>query len=228
MYKRLKEAGFRARRPLVRPTLRQRHRNYRVTWGQNHQWTQHQWRKVLFSDESRFKLRQSDGRNRVYRRTGERFEDDCIFQTEAFGGGSVIVWAGISIGGRTDLVFVDGNLNSQLYINEILRPHVLPYLGAMEDGAIFQDDNARPHRGRIVTAFLEQNGVQHMNWPAISPDMSPIEHLRDMLDRQLRPQIVKNSTLNDVRRHLQAAWHNVPQQQIDRLIRSMSRGVLAQ
>ena len=139
-----------------------------------------------------------------------------------------MVWAGISIGGRTDLVFVDGNLNSQRYINEILRPPVRPYLGAMEDGAIFQDDNARPHRGRIVTAFLEQNGVQHMNWPVISPDMSPIEHLRDMLDRQLRPQIVKNSTLNDVRRHLQAAWHNVPQQQIDRLIRSMSRGVLAQ
>ena len=60
-----------------------------------------------------------------------------------------------------------------------------------------------------------------MNWPAISPDMSPIEHLWDILDRQIRPQIDENSTLNDVRRLLQAAWQNVPQQQIDRLIRSM-------
>ena len=132
-----------------------------------------------------------------------------------------MVWAGISIGGRTDLVFIDGNLNSRRYIDEVLRPHVLPYLAAIGNGAIFQDNNARPHRGRIVVDFLQENAVEHMEWPAISPDMSPIEHLWDIFDREIRSEITQNTTLHDLRRMLQNAWQRISQQQINRLIRSM-------
>ena len=59
------------------------------------------------------------------------------------------------------------------------------------------------------------------DWPASSPDMSPIEHLWDILDRKIRPNINENSTLNDVRQLLQREWQSIPQKQIDRLIRSM-------
>ena len=38
-----------------------------------------------------------------------------------------MVWAGISVNLRTKLYIVNGNLNSQLYIDEILRPLVLPF-----------------------------------------------------------------------------------------------------
>ena len=53
-----------------------------------------------------------------------------------------------------DLVIVDGNLNSRRYIDEILRPVVVPYVQNMGQGALFQDDNVRPHRARIVDAYL--------------------------------------------------------------------------
>ena len=96
-----------------------------------------------------------------------------------------MVCAGISIGGRTDLVFNDGNLNSGRYIDEVLRLHVRPYFVAIGNEAIFQDDNVRPHRGRIVVDFLQENAVEHMEWPAISPDMSAIEHLWDILEREI-------------------------------------------
>ena len=121
----------------------------------------------------------------MYGKLRQRYEDDCVFETKAFDGGSVMVWAGISIGGRTDLVFIDGNLDSRRYIDEVLRPHVLSYLAAIGNGAIFQDDNVRPHRGKNVVDFLEENGVEHMEWPAISPDMSAIEHLWDILEREI-------------------------------------------
>ena len=68
-------------------------------------------------------------------------------ETEAYVGGSVMVWGGISLNGRTELVIIDGNLTSQRYVDEILIPHVIPYLGAIGNNAIFQDDNARPTEG---------------------------------------------------------------------------------
>ena len=69
------------------------------------------------------------------------------------------VW--ITAHGKTDLVIVDGNLNSRRYIDEILRPVVVPYVQNMGQGALFQDDNCRPHRARIVDAYMHAAGTNH-------------------------------------------------------------------
>ena len=45
------------------------------------------WRRVMFSDESRFSLQRSDRRQRVYRRLGERYSDACVREVDRFGGG---------------------------------------------------------------------------------------------------------------------------------------------
>ncbi|KAI5708985.1 hypothetical protein M8J76_007589 [Diaphorina citri] len=75
--------------------------------GLNHvDWTDAQWDRVLFSDETRVCLNSPDGRERVLRRRGERFTDACMSEREPYGGGSVMFWAGISSEGRTELVSV--------------------------------------------------------------------------------------------------------------------------
>ena len=84
--------------------------------------------RFFFSDESRFALSSSDGRIRVYRRRNERYADCCVLQQDRFGGGSVMVWAGINYGYRTQLVIIDGNLNAQKYRGRVLAPHVVPLL----------------------------------------------------------------------------------------------------
>ena len=56
-----------------------------------------------------------------------------------------MVWAGVTMNQRTWLCIVDGNLNAQRYVNEILRPVVVLFLCRMSQGAILQGDNARPH-----------------------------------------------------------------------------------
>ncbi|GFV16074.1 uncharacterized protein TNCV_808531 [Trichonephila clavipes] len=42
-------------------------------------------------------------------------------------------------------------------------------------GAIYQQDNARPHTARLSQQCLQEYDV--LPWPARSPDLSPIEHV---------------------------------------------------
>jgi hypothetical protein len=68
--------------------------------------------RSLTLDACPFNLSIADGRVRVFRRRDEIFADNCLLERDRFGGGSVVVWAGI-IGGRmTDLVVIRGNLNA--------------------------------------------------------------------------------------------------------------------
>ena len=46
-------------------------------------------------------------------------------------------------------------------------------------------DNARPHRAQIVQHLLQQEAVQTIPWPAMSPDMNPIEHYGTLLAKRL-------------------------------------------
>ena len=48
------------------------------------------------------------------------------------------------------------------------------------------DDNARPHRSRAVTAYLQSEAVTCVPCPAMSPDVNPIENIWDMLCRRIQ------------------------------------------
>ena len=223
---RLSEYGLRCRRPYHGPMLRRRHRNLRMQWVQRHvRWTQIQWNTVVFSDESRFCLRRSDGRARVYRRRGERYADACVQEVDRFGGGSIMVWGGISFHHRSPLVIVDRNLNAQRYRDEILQPVVVPLFTANPRLTFFQQDNARCHVARICIDFLQQQNLALLPWPAVSPDLSPIEHLWDNLDRRIRRR--NPQTLRDLRTMLVQEWDAIPQFEIQTLIRSMRRRCVA-
>lgn len=80
----------------------------------------------------------------------------------------MVVWAGISKNHRTPLYVVNKIFTGQHYRNEIVQPLVIPLLERIEPGAWFQDDNARSYRARVVTNFLQQQNVQHMDWSAYS------------------------------------------------------------
>ena len=150
---RLHSAGLRARRPYVGVPLSQRHRQARLAWTrQNRRWTNQQWATVLFTDESRFLLDMLDRRHCVWRRRGERYANCAITEHDPYGGGSLMVWSGISVRSCTELLVLNGTLTGQRYINEVLQPVVLPFV--QQHYVVLQDDNARPHRARIVQQFL--------------------------------------------------------------------------
>lgn len=221
---RLHAAGLRARIPVKRPAMSALNRVRRLRWCRQHRrWNFHDWGNVLFSDESRFCLKKVDGRVHVWRRRGERYSSTCIQDVTPYGGGSVMVWGGISSNGRTALVPIDGNLNARGYIDDVLEPHAIPQVYGMGPNAVLQDDNARPHRARIVDQHLQIRHVNRMDWPACSPDLNPIEHLWDQLGRAVRKRVDDRTTLEGLRDLLIQEWNAIPQRNIVNLIRSMRR-----
>ncbi|GFX39049.1 transposable element Tcb2 transposase [Trichonephila clavipes] len=113
-----------------------------------------------------------------------------------------------------------GTLTSQRYVDDILRPHVGPFLNG-PPGAIFQQDNARPHTARVAQDFLRH--FQTLPWPARCPDLSPVEHVWDQLKRQM-PSC---HSIHDLELAAQDLWAHLPQDNIRCIINSMPDRVAA-
>ena len=73
---------------------------------------------------------------------------------------------------------IEGNLNSNSYVSEVLEPEVVPFLQGIPE-AIFQQDNARLHIEKSVRDFCSTQHMKLFSWSAYLPDISPIEHVWD-------------------------------------------------
>ena len=143
----------------------------------------------------------------MYRRLGERYSDACVREVDRFGGGvSVMVWGGNSHGVKTPLVVIQGNLTAVRYRDQVLMPHVLPLVNA--HNLTFQ------HVARVCRDFLNQNNVQVLDWPPYSPDLNPIEHLWDALDRRVRKRVNVPNNVAQLQLALIQEWNNIPQRTI--------------
>jgi hypothetical protein len=74
---------------------------------------------------------------------------------------AVMVWGCISHDCKLDLVTIQGNLTGDQYIRDVLQPVVVPHFDnhPLATRPVYMDDNARPHRSRAVTAYLQSEAV---------------------------------------------------------------------
>jgi transposase len=54
--------------------------------------------------------------------------------------------------------------------------------------------------------YHEQNNINVLPWPSKSPDLNPIEHLWDQLDKRVRQRQPLPQTLDQLRQMLQQEW----------------------
>ena len=72
-----------------------------------------------------------------------------------------------------------------------------------------------------MDAYLQQVGVNRMDWPACSSDFNPFEHVWDELDRWGYNHIPPTDSQN-LFQMLQAEWQALPQRYFTGLVNSMS------
>ena len=137
-----------------------------------------------------------------------------------------MVCCAIAYHGRSQLLRIVGNLNSNRYINEVLQPQALPFLQSFP-GAVFQQSHARRHIATTVQSLFAKRQVQLLPWPAYSPDMSPIEQVWDFVGRRLArdPRLVASAV--ELWVSIQTIWNALPQADIQNLFDSMPRRVAA-
>ncbi|KAJ8880554.1 hypothetical protein PR048_017024 [Dryococelus australis] len=119
------------------------------------------------------------------------------------------------------LVFVRGSMNTEAYCN-ILDNEILPTLGFFGmDPYYFQDDNARCRVSRAPMQWYADSTVRRLDWPAQRPDLNPIEHFWDELDRRVRAGQVRPKSIAQLMEWLQEEWRRILVDVLQTLVESM-------
>ncbi|UYV83350.1 hypothetical protein LAZ67_23000733 [Cordylochernes scorpioides] len=220
---RLVANGLHSCRPLRRLPLTPPNRRQRLEWCRARSTWMTEWHRVVFSDESRFCLSSDSRRVRVWRRRGERSNPAAIVERPTVRQRGIMVWGAIAYDSRSPLLRIQGTMTAQRYVDDVLRPVTLPYLQGVPN-ALYQQDNARPHNARISQQALQD--VQMLPWPPYSPDLSPIEHVWDIIGRRLHA-LPQPRSEDELWQMVEREWRAIPQDAIRTLIDSLPRRVAA-
>ncbi|XP_065642735.1 uncharacterized protein LOC136074357 [Hydra vulgaris] len=185
------------------------------------------WRKVCFSDESKFQILDNKA-SFVRRRVGEKFNPDCIIKTLKHPL-SIMVWSVICGKGTGRLYIVQGTMRQDQY-KEVLEQKLIPQvLEWFPDGEfIFMQDTAPCHMAKSIKKFLGEKKIPLLDWPGNSPDLNPIENLWELLKREVSlKELVTNKT--QLIEKLIEGWHRNPhiKELAQKCIDSMPRRVEA-
>uniref|UniRef100_A0A8P4G4M8 Transposable element Tcb1 transposase n=1 Tax=Dicentrarchus labrax TaxID=13489 RepID=A0A8P4G4M8_DICLA len=231
VHRSLLRIGLRRYRPVRVPMLTPVHCRERLQWALEHQnWTTEQWKKVAWSDESCFLLHHVDGQVRVRRLRGEHIAPGCSVDRQQVEGGVVMLWAMFCWETLGPAIHVDVTLTPTSYL-DIVADHVHPFMETVfSDGSgLFQQDNAPCHKAEMVQEWFEEhnNDFRVLTWPPNSPDLNPVEHLWDALDKQVRSMESPPHNLQDLKDLLQTSWCQIPQHTFRGLVESMPQRVRA-
>ncbi len=179
------------------------------------------WKSVLWSDEPKFDILVGNHGRRVLR-AKEKGDLPAYYQRSVQKPASLMVWGCISAYGMGSLHVLEGTMNAERNI-KVLEQHMFPSRRCLFQGrpCVFQQDNAKPHTAAITTAWFRSRRVRVLNWPACSPDLSPIENIWWIIKwkiRQRRPR-----TLQQLETYIRQEWDQIPKPKLQKLITSMPR-----
>ncbi|GBN19316.1 Transposable element Tc1 transposase [Araneus ventricosus] len=227
----LLDMGLCSRRPTRVPLLTKRPRQLRLQWAREHRdWIMDEWERVAWSDESRFLIHHVDGRVRVRRLPDEQLLPSCTAGHTQAGGGGIMLRATFPFAALGPVVVVEQTMKAVNYLN-IIADQLHPYMAFVfpTGNGIFQQDNAPCHKARIVLEWFEEHTDEFhlVSWQPNSPDLNPMEHIRDVMERQLRAQTPPYPNISTLRDRCLDIWYNLSPVMYRKLVTSMPRRIAA-
>ncbi|KAF5314417.1 hypothetical protein D9619_011833 [Psilocybe cf. subviscida] len=114
----LRSSGMKAVAKRKRPKLEPRHRRLRREFAEVHKdWTVDDWKRVIWSDETKINRLGSDGRKWVWKKAGEGLSDRLVQGTVKFGGGSLMIWGCMFWEGPGYATKIDGKMDADLFVS---------------------------------------------------------------------------------------------------------------
>ncbi|GMF33786.1 unnamed protein product [Phytophthora fragariaefolia] len=180
------------------------------------------WRRAIFSDEKKFNLDDPDGYQYYWH---DIRADTELYCKRVSGGGSVMVWAGISANGKTDIAFLEGRQDSACY-TQTLDNYLAPFIENLRENLgirnpIFQQDNASIHESRFTKAHIEAMGIKKLKWPAKSPDLNPIENVWGQLAWSVYQGGRQFNSKDELKDQIVRSWTQINQGYLRDLVNTM-------
>ncbi|GBO42208.1 Transposable element Tc1 transposase [Araneus ventricosus] len=151
--------GLCSRRPTRVPLLTKRHCQLRLQWAREHRdWIMDEWKRVVWSDESRFLIHHVDGRVSVRRLPGQQLLPSCTAGHTQAGDGGIMLWGTFSWAALGPVIVVEQIMKAANYLN-IIAGQLHPYMTFVfpTGNGIFQQDNTPCHKARIVLEWFEEH-----------------------------------------------------------------------
>lgn len=206
------------------PFMTQRHKEQRVQWVERHLNQQTDWSRVIFSDEKKFNLDGPDGCRYYWH---DLRKDKKVTWSRHSGGGSVMVWGAMSSKGKTRLAILRGKQDAAAY-HETLDTHLMELGDGVHNGDyVFQHDNASIHRARSTNEFLAELEISTMDWPALSPDLNPIENVWGVMARLVYKHGRQYTSVGELKDAILAAWDDISVELLAKLAGSMTARCIA-
>jgi transposase len=221
----LRSTGLNGRAKIKKPLLTHRQKKLRLKYAKKYRlWTKEQWRKVMFSDESKISRFGSDGREYCWRKKNEQLSERTTMPTVKCGGGSIMVWGCFGYNGVGWATRITGTMNSELYkevLTDEMKNSIEYCLPPEHQGDfIFQQDNAPCHKSKIITGWFEKEEITVIDHPPQSPDLNPIENLW----QQIKAKLHKDASIkgvDDLWEKFENCWEQVDVEMCHKLIESM-------
>jgi len=213
------------------PLLKKAHRLDCLKWARYHEnWTVEDWKRILWTDETKINRIGSDGRTYTWKKKGEPLSDRTTTPTVKHGdGNNLMVWGCMGWNRVGVLTEVQGLMNADQYC-QILDGGVVESFEKLEmpEGErMFQQDNDPKHTSNKATKWFEDNNIDVMVWPPQSPDINPIEHLWMELKKALKKYPIAPKGVHELWDRVVVEWNGIPPETCQRLIESMPRRVQA-
>ena len=155
----LKSMNFHAAIKQKKPLLSPKHMEKRLKWAKRHQhWTEDDWKRVVFSDETEINIWGSDGCKYFWSRPGDELKPHHIDVTVKHGGGSLMMWGCITYGGPGYACQVyDGTMKAEDYQHILGTTYMdsIEYYGLAHKDIYFQQDNDPKHKARSTLKWME-------------------------------------------------------------------------